>query len=66
MAYRVTNKTKGTFKMVTCSQCGAEISKRSSKAVGKIPTDGSPAPNRVCKGGKSSYPEQCQRSKKVV
>ena len=64
MVYRNPNKQKGTFKMVTCSQCGAEITKRSSKAVGKIPTNGTPAPTRVCKEGRNSYPECCQRKKK--
>jgi hypothetical protein len=51
------------YKKVTCCQCGAEITKRSSKAVGNIPTNGSPAPERMCKDNLNTYPDECRRFK---
>jgi len=62
------NDNSNNFKKVICSQCGEEITKRSSKCVGDQPYySGKPlseCSQRVCKEGLNNYPDGCKRKKK--
>ncbi len=62
------NNNNNNFKRVTCSQCGEEITKRSSKCVEDEPYYNgkklSECKQRVCKEGLPTYPDGCKRKKK--